>query len=100
MDATDKERLVRLETQVAEHDRKLSNLEELTLATHDLANSVKSLNDDIGEIKNDCKETKEKVNDLEDRPYKLSGKLWVWLLGLIGSAVVGGLIGLISNTLF
>ena len=97
MDIT--ERVTKLEVEVGNHEKRLDSLEKMTTAVTELAVNMKTLTEDMGEVKDDVKETKDKINDLENRPYKASGKIWIWLLGLVGSAIVGALITIISSAI-
>lgn len=89
------ERVAALEARVCEHDKKLDNLEQLTEATTKLACGVEALSSDMKEIKTDIRETKEKVNNLEDRPGKMSLSFNKWFWGLVGAALVTGCVSLV-----
>ena len=91
------ERVAALETRVEEHVKKLDNLEKLTEATTKLACGVEALSSDMKEMRTDIRETKEKVNTLEDRPGKISLSFNKWFWGLVGAALVTGLIGLVAS---
>ena len=93
------ERVAKVEVEIDNHEKRLDSLEKMTTAVTELAVNMKTLTQDMGEVKDDVKETKDKVNDLENRPYKASGKVWVWLLGLMGSALFGALVTTLSSAL-
>lgn len=93
------ERVAALEARVSEHDRKLDNLEKLTEATTRLACGVENISNDIKDIKADIKDTKDKVNELEDRPGKISLHFNKWFFGLIGAAIVTGIISIVISVL-
>lgn len=107
---TSDERLIKLETRFEEHekqtgekfneyDRKIESIEKLTIETHDLTSSVKQLAEGMTELKTDVKETKDKIEALENKPGEASKKILVWLGTMLGSAFVGYMLSLLSQAL-
>lgn len=93
------ERVTKNEVEIETLKKEVSECKNMSKAVTELAVNMKALTQDIREVKDDVKDTKDKINELENRPYKASGKVWIWLLGLIGSALFGAFVTLVSNAL-
>lgn len=96
---TEQERITKLEVVVDEHEKKLNNLDSLTKSVSELAFGIKKVSEDIDEIKVDMKDYKDKVEDIENKPAKLSLDLWIKLGGFIAAALLGYFFNVVVNTI-
>ena len=104
------ERVARLEEHQIEQDRRIDNAEKLNDSINSLAieikvmgnnmnNNMKDMSSAINEVKTEVQNLDNKVEELENRPAQNSQKILIWLLGLIGTAVVTGIIGLVATAI-
>lgn len=104
------ERVTRLEEHQTEQDRRIDNVEKLSESIQDLTveikvmnnnmtNQLKGMHSDITEVKAEVQALDTKVEDLEQRPAQTSQKILVWLCGLIGAALVSGVLGIVASAI-
>lgn len=95
------ERVAKLETQTENQDKeineikqKLANQDKLVESVAEMASSMKYIQRDMTQVKEDVEATKNKVQDLENKPGKLGLGLWKWVLGIIGAGILGYLLNM------
>ena len=86
----------RLEEHKIEADKRFEKNEAVIESIHDLAFGVKQMGTDLTEIKADVKKVETNVNELENKPAKLSLKLWIAVGGMVGTGVVGYILALLG----
>ena len=98
--ATNEEAIKELRRNMQEHkqesDKRFEKCEAVIESIHDLAFGVKQMGTDLTEIKADVKKVETKVNELENKPAKLSLKLWLAIGGMVGTGIVGYILALLG----
>ena len=104
------ERVARLEEHQIEQDRRIDIAEKLSdsinnltteikVMNNNMTNQMKEMHSDITEVKTEVQNLDSKVEELENRPAQNSQKILIWLLGLIGAAMVGGIINIVATAI-
>lgn len=89
------ERLIKVEEKtksntirINDHDKKLDNIHDLTVAVKEIAMETKATREDVNEMN-------ERLKEVEDRPVQHYDKIITTVIGTIVGGIVGALIGLI-----
>lgn len=58
---------------------------------------LETITKDIDSLKSDVSEMKKQINDIQDKAGNAALHAWKWIGGMVGAALIGGLISILGG---